>query len=375
MAFAFVTPITIDHTKCGAADSTNFAVGIIDNSGLARLKSVGNGGHVQSSSGFDIRWYSDLGLTTALTYELVFYDPVTGKIETWVKVPTLSHTVDTVIYMAYGDATITTDGSSPTTWDSNYKLVSHLPNGSALTASDSSQSANTVVTNGTVSAVAGQIDGGASFNGTSTNNIAVATFPFSAVFSLSAWANVGTTNDVYQSVVSRGSVFENNTNFSLSLRFSVAASNYRLACYYRNGSTLAGAETILAASPVGAMHYIGASLDSSKVMKLYYDNALISTSAALAVAPGNGSQGLYIARPNTVTGTDFAFTGTIDDVRVSHALRADAWFTAEYNNGASPATFYTVGTEQAAGTVSPLRYNSLLNGLGASGPFFRNPLG
>ena len=52
-------------------------------------------------------------------------------------------------------------------WDTNYKGVWHLPNGTSLTANDSTNNANNGTLSGTPpTATVGQIDGGASFNGT-----------------------------------------------------------------------------------------------------------------------------------------------------------------------------------------------------------------
>src|SRR6266550_5552271 len=70
--------------------------------------------------------------------------------------------------MCYGNASITTNQSNKTAvWDANYKGVWHLPNGSSLTANDSTSNG----INGTITSTAagaGQIDGSGSFDGTSS---------------------------------------------------------------------------------------------------------------------------------------------------------------------------------------------------------------
>src|SRR5258707_11497596 len=119
MAYAYKRSETANHLQCGATDSTNFPalVKISD----ATFKTVGNGGLIQNSNGYDIAFYSDFGLTTPLFWEIDFYDGVNGVFWAWVKVPTMSHTADTVIYVAYGDATISTFQSTATSvWDSNH---------------------------------------------------------------------------------------------------------------------------------------------------------------------------------------------------------------------------------------------------------------
>jgi len=79
----------------------------------------------------------------------------------------VSHSSDTVFYMFYGNSSVTTDQSNKTgVWDSSFKGVWHLPNGSTLSASDSTSNGNNGTNHG-ASAATGKIDGSASFNGTS----------------------------------------------------------------------------------------------------------------------------------------------------------------------------------------------------------------
>jgi hypothetical protein len=67
--------------------------------------------------------------------------------------------------MFYGNSSITTDQSNPTAvWDVNFKGVWHLPNGTILSANDSTSNGNNGTING-ATATTGEIAGGASFNG------------------------------------------------------------------------------------------------------------------------------------------------------------------------------------------------------------------
>src|ERR1043166_9148404 len=125
MAFSFYSPVTVQSGQVPSTQ-TNFPmlVSYTDN----RLKSVANGGHCQTP--FDIRPYSDSSLTTALTFESVFYSASTGQVEMWVKIPSIAD--GSIVYLAYGDASLSSDGSSSSTWDSHFKGVWHLPNGTTL---------------------------------------------------------------------------------------------------------------------------------------------------------------------------------------------------------------------------------------------------
>ncbi|HEX3253496.1 MAG TPA: DUF2341 domain-containing protein, partial [Pyrinomonadaceae bacterium] len=163
--YAYRRAITIDHTKVPNTDQTNFPVLISGT--YSYLASTANGGNVQNANGYDVIFTSDSNCATKLSHEVETYTSTTGAVNYWVKVPLLSHTVDTTIYLCYGNSTITTDQSNKTAvWDANYKGVWHLSNGTTLNASDSTMNGNNGTISGAVATV-GRSDGGASLNGTS----------------------------------------------------------------------------------------------------------------------------------------------------------------------------------------------------------------
>ena len=166
-SYAYVRAVTIDHTQVPNTDQTNFPV--LFNTTDALLKTVANGGHVQSANGYDIIFTSDAAGTAKLDHEIESYNASTGQFIAWVRIATLSHTTDTTIYLFYGNSNVTTSQENKTgVWNSDYKGVWHLPNGSTLTANDSTGNGN----NGSVTAAtatAGQIDGAGSFDGSSAN--------------------------------------------------------------------------------------------------------------------------------------------------------------------------------------------------------------
>jgi hypothetical protein len=123
--YAFRAALTIDHTKVPNTDQSNFPVLI---SGVyPLLATVANGGGVVNANGYDIIFTSDAAGTAPLPFERESYSPLTGAVNYWVQIPTLSHTIDTVIYLFYGNGSITSSQANPAgVWDSNYKGVWHL---------------------------------------------------------------------------------------------------------------------------------------------------------------------------------------------------------------------------------------------------------
>ena len=107
--YSYGKKITIDNTKVsGSSSLTDFPVLIsfTDNN----LRSTSNSGNVHSSNGYDITFKNNSG-TTVLSHEIEKYDPTTGELIAWVKVPSLSATTDTEINMYYGNPCISSDPS------------------------------------------------------------------------------------------------------------------------------------------------------------------------------------------------------------------------------------------------------------------------
>lgn len=138
-AYAHRRTITIDHTKVPNTDQSNFPVLISGT--YSYLATIANGGNVQNANGYDVIFTSDAGCATKLDHEVETYTATTGAVTYWVRVPLLSHTNDTTIYLCYGNPAITTEQSNKTgVWDSNFKAVYHL----------NDQAANTTVFDSTV---------------------------------------------------------------------------------------------------------------------------------------------------------------------------------------------------------------------------------
>ena len=119
--------LTIDHTRILNQDHADFPLLIT----LADpdLKSSANGGHVARNDGGDIHFTAADG-TTPLACEKADYDPQTGALKAWVRIPHLSSVQDTPLYLCYGAENIAPTESP---WNPHYRLVLQLD---ATSASD-----------------------------------------------------------------------------------------------------------------------------------------------------------------------------------------------------------------------------------------------
>ena len=200
--------ITIDHTQVAYMDLTDFPV-LISGS-YSDLATVANGGKVFSGNGYDIV-FTDASGTQVLTWETESYNPATGDVNFWVRVPSLSHTADTVIYLYYGNPAVTTfqGGAAGSAWDGDYLAVLHLSDNAASTTvrdSTANQGAwhNTTATSNT--ADSGQIGGGQTYGGQHTSGPYLAGTNGATQVTYSAWirpVNLGDYGGVSETVIAK----------------------------------------------------------------------------------------------------------------------------------------------------------------------------
>jgi hypothetical protein len=156
--YLYYKPITIDHTKVSASLS-NFPV-LVSISNDNDLKN-----HVTNANGYDLI-FKDAG-GVQLDHELESWNGSTGSLAAWVRIPTLSSTTDTTIYMWYGNSSVTTSQENKTgVWDSNFKGVWHLKEATGANVADSTSNGNTGTPQNSPAQGAGSFDGSLVFNGT-----------------------------------------------------------------------------------------------------------------------------------------------------------------------------------------------------------------
>jgi MSHA biogenesis protein MshQ len=156
--------ITISHTNVDS-DLTDFPL-------LVKISGDTDIGAHARSDGYDLRF--TLADGTSLPYEREDFS-ISGGAATgdfWVKVPTISATADTTIYAYYGKSDATDGQSATSVWDSNFKGVWHAKEATGVNWADSTSNGNTGTNNGVTATTSGQVDGGGSFNG-STSNIGI----------------------------------------------------------------------------------------------------------------------------------------------------------------------------------------------------------
>lgn len=355
--FSWYKTATVDHTQCGSTDSTSFPL-TVGRDGTVQaidtdLKTVANGGFVQSSSGYDIRPFSDSALTTPLPYELVFYSATTGALEMHINVPTISHTVDTVIYLGFGNATITTDGTSNTTWSSAYKLVWHFKDGTTLTTTDSTSNAFNGTNNNTATAGVGQIDGGVVLNSASSQFISFSdgsnALSFAdTTFTYNLWFKSSTSSN--QVPMSKGEPYH-----GYFVRFNDSGAGIASVVIKDSGGNAAYQFDFTPSSlSDGVMHKLkvvfttSTTVSATNAAVTYFDGVLQTGSTSRSGGVYNPPTG-ELFQVSGRNGGSPNFTGTIDEARMKSTGDSADWETTEWNSQKSSSTLITWGTKQSTG--------------------------
>lgn len=327
--------ITVDRTKCGASGSrTDFPFAFFGT--YAFLKTTGNGGDVQSSSGYDVFFTSDLAGNNLLSWEQVLWNGTTGACHYVIKIPSLTTASDPVIYVWTSNASTSSfqGGSTGAAFNSSYKLFQHMKDGTTLSAADSTSNGNNG-TNSGGTAVAGQVDGGVGFTAgakvTMTKNLA-SIIGSSTSHSISFLAYFTT---------------QGATNYLVDLDY---ANSLGMFCNIKSGNAVewgyAGTYRTYTSvtTTTGTWYYVTLEKTGSGDAGNLYLNGVLQSSYSGTLgnpntAASSGSQwGAYHS-----SGV-LCLDGKMDELSISDTARGADWSLAMANNLLSPSTFYTVSS-------------------------------
>lgn len=343
--------ITLNSSQIsGATDHLNFPV-MVELTDV-KLKSLANGGGVSNPSGFDIIFTESDG-STLLDHELQNYDPSTGHLLCWVRIPALSPTVDTDIYLYYGNDAIFTNQSTTSTWNANYISVWHLED-----LNDSSPNGHTLLNNLTVVNTAGALGAAREFDGDGDyledQNGAIYLDQLPQI-SVSLWAKpdaIGTDRGLFIAKTPSG-----NDN-KLALRADAMGTlsgggpnRWRTTVRASDGNQKHESSDNQVTTN---WHNLTMARTAGSATNLYI-NGLPDTGSNQTIRSGNtsGAQTFIIGK-GIIDVTASSWDGLIDEIRVSNVALSADWIATEHTNMTSPGTFHTPSTANEIPTITDL---------------------
>ena len=303
-------------------------------------------------TGNDIAFFDDGD--NQLDHEIELFNGTTGKLVTWVRIPSLSSSADTSIKMYYGDADIGSSAENPTgVWDANYLFVHHFVGASAAAIVDSTSN-NYDVNGAGGTPVYNQEKGiGYSIQLVAADDeylyIDDADGLTQGVQTVTAWFNP---NNVWGAAYSIVTKYDDDAR-----EYKVAVLNsYIRSRYYKDSSNYVSESTddthILTN---GTWQGISISHDDNKDIKHYLLGKLRASSLSESgtyTTLTNGAADVRIGAALHGAGIAAEYDGYISELRMSSVVRDSDWCVVQYNTmknstqGAGDC-FFTLGSESS----------------------------
>lgn len=330
--YKYKKKLTIDHTKVGG-DEIDFPIllSITDND----LRDTSNSGHVESSSGYDIVFYNSAE-DTLLKHEIERYVNTSGLLVYWVKVLSVSCTVDTDIYIYYGKSGVVVNPSTTDTWDSSFELVYHMKDNTTSTINDSTSNARngTKLAANTPNEVDGKIGKCQDFvddyvlynTGFEIEQGTICVWFNSDDWTANYAVPFGTLND--PAISTKG--------------YAQQYPNPNIVKYYGAGTAPCTAATWGAISS-GSWQHLAVKHDGTNLV------TFLNSAQVTSIAEGNSTH-LIKTAPYYVgsdAATDRNFNGRIDEFRISSTARSGNWIGTSYETQNNPAGFMSWGAEES----------------------------
>jgi hypothetical protein len=332
--------ITIDHTKVANTDQTDFPV-------LIKITDEDNPIFDNAQADGNDILFTGSDETTKLSHEIETFDPTSHQFWAWVKLPTLSASSDTVIYLYYGNSVVEDQQNTSDVWSSSFLGVWHI-NESSGTVYDSTSNNVDSVSQSITYESSGKIGYGGNFNGISNriNYGDVNAIDGSSQLTVSAWAKT-TGIDKDDEILTKG---EHNTNQPIVMfrDDSVGAGSQNgntdaLSIIIYDGDTQAWSSSTTGSLGDTNWHHTAFTFigNVTEGLKPFVDG--INTTSASTINCNSiklNSNNLTIGSPTNPVGPIW-FNGSIDEVRISSTARTPDWIATEYANQNNPDTFYT----------------------------------
>ena len=316
---------------------------------MVNIADAANGLFMNAQLDGDDIIFTDDESTTKLDHELEKYASLDGSEElvAWVKLPLLSSSETTEIYMYYGNHPAMNQENAVAVWSNDYESVYHLHDG----IDDSVGNHNGTFED--TDDVTGPIAGAQDF--VPLDYISIGTYGlYITNFTMQAWIKSDDwfAQD-YPRVISKARGTGNDDHVWMMSLYPGNIGDNRLRFRLKTANQDSAITTILYGSnpngylPDANQWYLVAMTYDGSEMRIIRDG-LDAGSTGDSEAIRNNDWPIQIGKnPYSSSTTSDCWDGKIDEVRISTVDRSIDWMLAEYRNQGSPATYQVLETEES----------------------------
>ena len=278
--------------------------------------------------GHDIT-FRDANGSQVLDSELVRFDHVYGELVAWVKLPQLSSTAPTVLWLYYGNPTAPSPPPAPPVWSNGFAGVWHLFGG----IHDSGPLQLPAVAHGGATAT----PYGCEFDGEPGSYVELGGGPLSqnGTFTLETWFLIDEAQPLsWIGMASKGRASDTEwTGLWLDTKGALV--------FGWSGKPPGGGNLDSPVQPpAGDWHHAAGTFDGT-TMRVYYDGQKVGERANSYNAisgPLTLGTDRYASNPSLI--------GSLQEVMLSTVARSADWLAAEFASQLEPAKFYQLGPEE-----------------------------
>jgi hypothetical protein len=296
-----------------------------------------------ADGGTDLRFVGD-DQSTLLAHDIEAWS-TGGDSVIWVRVPALGTAGSTTIWLYHGGEPTEPSLPSTDTWSNDFEAVWHLGQGAA----DATAHGHDGTASGGVAAAAGKIGSAHAFDGTDDYVSIPASKPIDDLFvsgaTLSAWIRP-TSSGISQ----RGRIFDRTLDATFAGGWAFLLSDYSVtdSLGFAHGQAMDFSWWTTPASSIAyaTWQHVAVTFAQADIAPAIYIGG-VAQPVVLSDA-GMGALATPTSIPSRIGnrngGTDRAFAGTIDELRVASTVRSPAWIATEVR--AVEDTLLTVGAEE-----------------------------
>jgi hypothetical protein len=277
--------------------------------------------------GDDILFTDSNGLR--LSHEIERYEPGSGHLVSWVNVPHLLSSVNTNLYLYYGNSSAGNQEDIESVWDSNYVMVHHLED---IYDSTSYFNDGIAVSNVNLNS-AGLINGAGDFSDGYINVGDNDSLKGMDSLTVEAWVNA---DSELNCIISKWNSWTSGTGGSYNL-WQGSSGNVGWGVITETGWSKKDGPVLA----YGQWYYLVGVYDGSRLI-LYINGTQEGAIVLLSGSVASSIDLCYLGRYTYVN-----MDGKIDEIRLSNVARSECWISTSYNNQAAPGSFYMVGPEES----------------------------